>query len=228
MSESMVAPEASLADKEPLYNQPLFHPLSVPVLPPLPFSAGPVKKVGEGYFCFNPLTILLPRCFCLENAFGFWFQTEQSFCWKNNHLLAAQLVTSFLWLAGESIIIRQFSLWGERSVICSSVRVSKEGEKYPFSDGFVSEHPTQWRRKQSLPRMAGLLVEIRDERASPDIALQLVLCTRPQQASIMSLHGRLWDRNWRVGRENLHILYTLPLSPVSAMCPFFLSFFFSL
>lgn len=35
-------------------------------------------------------------------------QPDHSFCWKNHHLLAAQLVTSSLRLARESIIIRRF------------------------------------------------------------------------------------------------------------------------
>ena len=44
-------------------------------------------------------------------------QPDHSFCWKNHHLLAAQLVTSSLRLARESIIIRWFlfSLRGKSS-----------------------------------------------------------------------------------------------------------------
>ena len=44
-------------------------------------------------------------------------QPDHSFCWKNHHLLAAQLVTSSLRLARESIIIRRFlfSLRGKSS-----------------------------------------------------------------------------------------------------------------
>ena len=58
---------------------------------------------------------------------------------------------------------------------------------------FVSEHPAQWRRRQPLPRAAGLLIEIVTEEASPDTVWQLVLPTAPQQVSIMSLQRRLQE-----------------------------------
>lgn len=72
-----------------------------------------------------------------------------------------------------------------------------------------------------MPRMAGLLIEITDDEVSPDTALQLVPSMAPQRMSITSIHRGSGNHNRRVGRENLHILYTFLLSSASATCLFF-------
>ena len=142
-------------------------------------------------------------------------QTDHGFCWKNHHLLAAQLVTLSLCLAAASIIIRQFlfPLRGKSRrwqthffwwLLCLNP---------PCSGGGGSHCPgwqVYWSRSSAgrpLPTQSGSWHSPRLLSKHP-----LRACTEVPRS-----------RNRRAGREILRILYTRPLSLASATCLFFFS-----
>lgn len=125
----MVAPEPSLTDTGPLYNQLSFPSFPVPALPPVLFQLVLWGKLVRATF----VLIYCPFFSSGVFAFGFWMQTNHSFCWKNNHQCAAQLVTLFLWSAGESIIRRfLFSPRGKRQWFVPLFRSQKKVKNIIF------------------------------------------------------------------------------------------------
>lgn len=213
----MVAPEPSLTDTGPLYNQLSFPSFPVPALPPILYRLVLWGKLVRAPFVLIHCPFFSSGVF----SFGLWMQSDHSFCWKNNHQRAAQQVTLFLWSAGESIIRSfLFSLRGKRQWFVPLFRSQKK-VKISFSDGFCVWAPRQWWRQLSLPRMAGLLIGIMCEEASPTDTLQLLLSWPPRQVPIRSFHRGLQEAPEESWQANPHIPYALLLSSASAMHLFF-------
>lgn len=75
-----------------------------------------------------------------------------------------------------------------------------------------------------MPRMAGLLIGIMYEEASPTDTLQLLFSLPPRQVSIRSFHRRCQEAQQDSWQANLHIPYAFLLSSASAMRLFFFLF----
>lgn len=72
-----------------------------------------------------------------------------------------------------------------------------------------------------MPRMAGLLIGIMYEEASPTDTLQLLLSLPPRQVSIRSFHRGCQEAQQDSWQANLHIPYAFLLRSASAMGLFF-------
>lgn len=121
---------------------------------------------------------------------------------------------------GKVLLLDNFSFfWRERAVICSSVQISKEGEKYyTFSGGFCVWTP------RTVEEEAVVAQEVRcihrgglswhsSAAAAPHGSSARIHCGFSQMAP-GTVTGTL-------AGKNLHILYMRLLSSASAMCLFF-------
>lgn len=135
-SERKAAPE-HFSDKGPLYNQPLFYSFPVPVLPPVIFWLALWGKQVREIFVLIHCPFFSPGVFAFKMPLVFEFRPIIVFAERIIIYLQLSWSLYFSGQPGKVLLLDNLSsLWEERAVICSSIQVSKEGEKYTFSGGF--------------------------------------------------------------------------------------------